>query len=49
MCAQAENERMHLLTFLQVSQPGYLTRMMVLLTQGIVRGPHPVLPLLPVS
>lgn len=27
---------MHLLTFLQVSKPGWLTRMFVLLTQGIV-------------
>ena len=30
---EAENERMHLLTFLQISQPGLLTRMGVLLTQ----------------
>ena len=27
---------MHLLTFLQLSQPGYLTRAAVLLTQGIL-------------
>ena len=38
LCAgvQAENERMHLITFLQLSQPGYLTRAAVLLTQGIL-------------
>ena len=31
---EAENERMHLLTFLQISQPGFFTRMGVLLTQA---------------
>ena len=30
---EAENERMHLLTFLQLSQPGYFMRGLVLLTQ----------------
>ena len=28
---------MHLLTFMQISQPSWFTRMAVLLTQGIVR------------
>lgn len=30
---QAENERMHLLTFLQLKQPGWFMRTMVLFTQ----------------
>ena len=34
-CVQAENERMHLLTFLQMKQPGLLMRGLVLATQGI--------------
>ena len=33
---EAENERMHLLTFIQLRQPGLLFRGAVLLTQGIV-------------
>jgi hypothetical protein len=32
---EAENERMHLLTFLELRQPGALFRLMVLLAQGI--------------
>ena len=32
---EAENERMHLLTFIKLRQPGYLFRMAVLVTQGI--------------
>ncbi len=31
---EAENERMHLLTFLKLRQPGILFRAMVLLGQG---------------
>jgi hypothetical protein len=33
---EAENERMHLLTFIQLRQPGPLFRGAVLVTQGIV-------------
>ena len=33
---EAENERMHLLTFIQLRQPGLLFRGAVLLTQGLV-------------
>jgi Alternative oxidase len=33
--AQAENERMHLLTFMQLKQPGWFFRTVVLGTQGI--------------
>jgi ubiquinol oxidase len=32
---EAENERMHLLTFVQIAQPSFLERMMILLAQGI--------------
>ncbi|CAL8469907.1 g9449 [Coccomyxa elongata] len=32
---EAENERMHLLTFLQIRQPGPISRAFVLLTQGV--------------
>lgn len=32
---EAENERMHLLTFLQLRQPGFIFRGLVLLSQGI--------------
>lgn len=32
---EAENERMHLLTFMKVAQPGWFFRMMVLGAQGI--------------
>ena len=32
---EAENERMHLLTFVQIAQPSYLERMLILLAQGI--------------
>ncbi|KAJ3302167.1 hypothetical protein HDV03_005273 [Kappamyces sp. JEL0829] len=32
---EAENERMHLLTFIKLKQPGWIFRSMVLLTQGI--------------
>ena len=33
---EAENERMHLMTFIKLRQPGILMRMAVLITQGIV-------------
>ena len=33
---EAENERMHLLTFIQLRQPGVVFRTAVLFTQGIV-------------
>lgn len=32
---EAENERMHLLTFVQIAQPSFLERMLILLAQGI--------------
>jgi ubiquinol oxidase len=32
---EAENERMHLLTFIKLAQPGTLFRLMVLATQGV--------------
>lgn len=32
---EAENERMHLLTFIKISQPTFLERMLVLATQGV--------------
>ena len=32
---EAENERMHLMTFIQIAQPSRLERWMVMLTQGI--------------
>jgi len=35
LLAEAENERMHLLTFLTLKQPGYLFRLMVLAGQGV--------------
>jgi len=35
LMAEAENERMHLLTFLTVRQPGPFMKAMVFLTQGI--------------
>ena len=35
LLAEAENERMHLLTFLELKKPGPLMRVAVLLTQGV--------------
>ena len=35
LLAEAENERMHLLTFLELKQPGPFMRLMVLLAQGV--------------
>jgi ubiquinol oxidase len=35
LMAEAENERMHLLTFLTVKQPGPFMKSMVFLTQGV--------------
>jgi ubiquinol oxidase len=32
---EAENERMHLLTFVQIAQPSFLERMLILAAQGI--------------
>jgi ubiquinol oxidase len=32
---EAENERMHLLTFVQIAQPSVLERLLILLAQGI--------------
>jgi ubiquinol oxidase len=32
---EAENERMHLMTFVQIAQPSFLERMLILLAQGI--------------
>jgi ubiquinol oxidase len=32
---EAENERMHLLTFVQIAQPSFLERMLILLAQGV--------------
>jgi ubiquinol oxidase len=32
---EAENERMHLLTFVQIAQPSFLERMLILMAQGI--------------
>ena len=39
-CQEAENERMHLLTFMYIRQPGLLFRFMVLLAQvgGVQEG-----------
>jgi len=34
-CCLLQNERMHLLTFIQLRQPGFMFRTMVILTQGI--------------
>ncbi|KAI9639822.1 alternative oxidase 1 [Dioszegia hungarica] len=36
MLEEAENERMHLLTFLTVAQPTWLTRVMVMAAQGVM-------------
>lgn len=35
LLAEAENERMHLLTFLELKQPGWLMRSAVLVSQGV--------------
>ncbi len=35
LLAEAENERMHLLTFLELKQPGFMMRMAVLGAQGV--------------
>jgi ubiquinol oxidase len=35
LLAEAENERMHLLTFVQIAQPSFLERMLILGAQGI--------------
>jgi ubiquinol oxidase len=32
---EAENERMHLFTFVQIAQPSFLERMLILLAQGV--------------
>jgi len=32
---EAENERMHLMTFVQIAQPSFLERVLILLAQGI--------------
>lgn len=32
---EAENERMHLLTFLKVAEPGWFMRAMVIIAQGV--------------
>jgi ubiquinol oxidase len=32
---EAENERMHLLTFVQIAQPSFLERMLILMAQGV--------------
>ncbi|MFT7320951.1 alternative oxidase [Congregibacter sp.] len=32
---EAENERMHLMTFVQIAQPSFLERMLILLAQGV--------------
>src|SRR5262245_57394436 len=32
---EAENERMHLMTFVQIAQPSWLERLIILLAQGI--------------
>jgi ubiquinol oxidase len=32
---EAENERMHLLTFVQIAQPSFFERMLILLAQGV--------------
>ena len=42
---EAENERMHLLTFLQLRQPGMMFRGMVLLSQVPLLCPALLLPL----
>jgi threonyl-tRNA synthetase len=36
LLAEAENERMHLLTFMNMRKPGPLFRGMVILTQGVM-------------
>lgn len=35
LLSEAENERMHLLTFLELRQPGWFFRQCVLLGQGV--------------
>ena len=35
LLAEAENERMHLMTFIEIAKPSKLERTMVMLTQGI--------------
>ncbi len=35
LCAAMQNERMHLLTFLELRQPGFMFRSAVILTQGV--------------
>src|SRR5690606_35703283 len=35
LLAEAENERMHLMTFVEIAQPNWLERMIILLAQGI--------------
>lgn len=32
---EAENERMHLMTFVEIAQPNWLERLLILLTQGV--------------
>jgi ubiquinol oxidase len=35
LLSEAENERMHLMTFIEIAQPSWLERMIILLAQGV--------------
>lgn len=35
LLAEAENERMHLMTFIEIAKPSWLERMLILIAQGI--------------